>query len=179
MNHPLPATTGVTPEAGEANPSPWADPGAAGERLALEEFPTFILGRLAHAIQRDITSGYLDEFGLSAPQWRILAALAAYTPIAFSELVKLSMSDKALVSRAVQSLAGAGLAQADADPEHGKKLVCRITPKGRRLYQRVLPRAQQAQASILALLEREERVALHAALVKLREALGATPPARG
>lgn len=151
--------------------SPWADPGEAGENLSLEDFPTFLFVRVAGAMQRDVTAGYLADFELNAPQWRVLAALAAYTPIPFSELVKLSNSDKALVSRSLQALAESGWAQVDADPDHGKRLVCSITPKGRKLYQRVLPRAQAAQAGILALLERDERMALHATLLKLRRAL--------
>ncbi|MBI2770884.1 MAG: winged helix-turn-helix transcriptional regulator [Burkholderiales bacterium] len=155
--------------------SPWAEPGAAGERLTLEDFPTFLFVRLASAMQRDVTAGYLADFELNAPQWRVLAALAAYAPIPFSELVKLSMSDKALVSRSLQALAGRGLAQVKADPDHGKKLVCHITAKGRALYQKVLPRAQAAQADILALLGKDERVALHATLQKLRAALDTRP----
>lgn len=78
------------------------------------------------------------------------------------------MSDKALVSRSLQTLAERGLAQVDADPEHGKRLVCKITPKGRRLYVKVLPRAKAAQAEILALLDPDERVALYSALGKLK-----------
>lgn len=161
--------------AARADVSPWAEPGAAGEQLALEDFPTFLFVRLASVMQRDVTAGYLAEFDLNASQWRVLAALAAYTPIPFSGLVKLSMTDKALVSRSVQSLAERDLAQVDADPGHGKKLVCKITAKGRQLYRRVLPRAQAAQADILLLLERDERVALHAALLKLRQALDSKP----
>lgn len=155
--------------------SPWADPGAAGEHLALEDFPSFLFTRLASAMQRDVTAGYLADFGLTSPQWRVLAALAAYSPIPFSELVKLSMADKALVSRSVQAIAGQGWAKVEADPDHGKKVVCAITPKGRALYRRVLPRAQAAQAQVLALLDRDERVALHAALLKLRSALDSKP----
>ena len=157
--------------------SPWADPGEAGEQLALEDFPTFLFVRLASAMQRDVTAGYLADFELNASQWRVLAALAAYTPIPFSELVKLSMSDKALVSRSVQALAESGLALVEADPGHGKKLVCAITPKGKALYKRVLPKAQAAQADILFKLERDERIALHSALLKLRDAFGAVPEA--
>ena len=155
----------------EAPLSPWAEPGKAGEHLSLEDFPSFLFVRLASAMQRDVTASYLSEFELNAPQWRVLAALATYSPIPFGELVKLSMSDKALVSRSVQAIAERGLATVESDPGHGKKLVCSITAKGRALYQRVLPRAQAAQAKILGLLEKEERVALHAALVKLRAAL--------
>lgn len=157
--------------AARTDSSPWAEPGAAGEQLALQDFPTFLFVRLASVMQRDVTAGYLAEFELNASQWRVLAALAAYTPIPFSELVKLSMTDKALVSRSVQALAERGLARVDADPDHGKKLVCKITAKGRQMYRRVLPRAQAAQAKVLMLLERDERVALHAVLLKLRQAL--------
>lgn len=151
--------------------SPWAEPGKAGERLALEDFPTFLFLRLAGVMQRDITASYLAEFELNTPQWRVLAALHAYAPIAFSELVKLTTSDKALVSRTLSALADRGLAQAKADPDHGRKAVCLITAKGRALYKRVLPKAQAAQSRVLELLERDERVALHAILGKLRAAL--------
>lgn len=153
--------------------SPWRDPGARGEALGLEDFPSFIIGRLSSALQREMTAAYLQECDLPAPQWRVLAALAAKAPIAFSELVKLSTSDKALVSRTVQTLVERGLAQVDVDPGHGKKRVCRITPEGRALYRRVLPRARQAQARIIALLEPDERALLHALLLKLGAALAA------
>lgn len=165
--------TAHPPAADAARLSPWADPGPAGEHLALEDFPSFLLVRLAHAMQRDVTAGCLADTELSVPQWRVLAALAAYAPIPFGELVSLSMSDKSLVSRSVKALAESGLAQVQADPGHGKKLVCRITRKGRSLYARVLPRAQAAQADLLSLFARDERVALHEALLKLGSALEA------
>lgn len=159
------------PEESNAQFSPWAEPGKAGEHLALEDFPSFLFVRLANVMQRDVTGSYLSEFELNPSQWRVLAALATYSPIPFGELVNLSMSDKALVSRSVQAIAERGFAKVESHPHHGKKLVCSITAKGRALYKRVLPRAQAAQAEILGLLEKDERVALHAALVKLRLAL--------
>lgn len=155
----------------ETAQSPWADPGPDGENLQVEDFPSFVLGHLASTLQREVASGYLGEFELTTPEWRTLAALATYTPIPFSELVKLSMSDKALVSRSAQSLSVRGLASVEADPDHGKRVVCRITVKGRTLYQRVLRQAQRVQAEILSLLDPAERVALHATLLKLRDAL--------
>lgn len=163
----------AAPQAAPA--SPWSDPGANGENLALEDFPSFFFIRLAAAMQRDVTAGYLADVELNASQWRVLAALAAYTPISFSELVKLSMSDKALVSRSLQVLAQREFATIEPDPAHGKKLICRIAPKGRALYRKLLPRAQAAQAGILRLLDHDERVALHAALVKLRAQLDIRP----
>jgi DNA-binding MarR family transcriptional regulator len=150
--------------------SPWADPGEAGEQLALEDFPTFLFGRVASFMQRDVAASYLKEVELNAPQWRVLGALATYTAIPFSELVAMSMSDKALVSRSLQTLAQRGLAHVKADPQHGKKLVCKISAKGHALYKKVLPRARRAQAAVLFKLSRDERIALHAALLKLQDA---------
>lgn len=163
----LPAQPAATPR------SPWADPGAANEELAVEEFPSFLFFRLSGVMQRDVVGGYLADFGLNTAQWHVLSALAAFTPIPFSELVKRSLSDKARVSRSLQALEGRELAEVEPDPAHGKRLVCRITPRGRALYRKLMPRAQEAQASILRLLDRDERVALYSALIKLRAALDA------
>jgi len=159
--------------AAAASESSWGDPGHLGENLALEDFPSFLFVRLANSMQRNVTAGYLAHFELNPAQWRVLAALAVYSPIPFSELVKLSMSDKALVSRSVQVIADRGWAKVQVDPSHGKKRVCTITRKGRVLYERVLPQAQAAQAQILNLLDRDERIALHATLLKLRAVLDA------
>jgi DNA-binding MarR family transcriptional regulator len=167
----------TTDRAPNTSTCPWADLGSQGEHLGVEDLPSFILIRLANSLQREVTSTYLEAFDLTTPQWRTLAALAVHTPIAFGELVRLSLSDKALVSRSTQALARRGLAKVEADPEHGKKMVCTVTAKGRTLYQRVLARAQQAQSEILRRLEPEDRVALYHSLQKLRDALASRPAA--
>lgn len=171
-------TTSRAPAPGldDSQVSPWADPGPAGENLRVEDFPTFIVGRLAAALQREVSSKYLQAFDLPLPQWRVLAALAAYTPMPFSELVRLSSSDKALVSRAVQALVGRGLVLSDVDPGHGKKIICRLTPKGRALYQRVYLRGREAQARLLGRMAPDDRAQLHSLLVKLTGVVGEGMP---
>ncbi len=160
-----------TQAAATDDPCPWIDPGPDGERLGLEDFLTFKLTRLASAGQRSVTATYLEKFNLGISEWQQLAALARYSPAPFGQLVSLSSLDKALVSRSIRSLVARGLATTSPDPEHGKRLVCSISAKGRALFRRILPQAQRRQAALLARLSTQERIVLHQALRKLEAAL--------
>lgn len=152
-------------------PSAWRDLGEGGRNLGFEDFPTFVVGRLFYMLQKTITSEHIAPSRLTPPEWRILAALAAYSTIGLTELVKLSMSDKGLVSRSLQRLCQLGYAQTRPDPQHRKKVVCDITAAGRVLYEELMPGLQQAQAGLISVLDEEERVALLASLNKLRREL--------
>lgn len=146
---------------------PWRELAADGGELTLEDFLTFRLGRLANASQRLITTRYLEPHGLKVPEWRMLAALAAFAPMPFSRLVQVSSSDKALVSRTLRQLVERQLAHSQADPEHGRRIICDITPQGLELYHRIMPEARRRQAMLLHVLEPEERSALYRILGKL------------
>ncbi len=158
-------------EAGEEEACPWRDLQPGGTNLRLEDFLTFILGRLGNAGQRVITARYLEPFDVTVTEWRMLAALAAFAPMSFGKLVEVSSSDKALVSRTLRRLAERGLAVAEQDPANARKVVCAITEEGRALYRKILPVAQQRQAELLGVLSEDERVALYRILHKLDRVL--------
>ena len=69
---------------------------------------------------------------------------------------------------AAQTLGGGRRRMADS----GAPVILTITPKGRRLYETLLPVAQRNQARLLYLLTREERRALWTILNKLFAAIG-------
>lgn len=150
---------------------PWRNLAADGGELSLEDFLTFRLGRLGNASQRLITTRYLESHGLKVPEWRMLAALAAFAPMPFSRLVQVSSSDKALVSRTLRQLVERGLAQTHTDPYHGRRIVCEITASGMEFYHRIMPEARRRQAMWLHALEPDERSALYRILDKLEYGL--------
>jgi len=165
--------------------SPWLDLGARGEKLPLNAFPSFLILRLAAAIQREVMPRYTRKFGVSLPEWRLLAQLAvAPRPMQFFELVARSTMDKALVSRALQKLVDNRLALAVANPEHGRQLLVSSTRAGKELYARVLPAARGEQAALLSNLTDDERIMFHAVLLKLLQGFEAeqkeqdAPPVR-
>ena len=54
-----------------------------------------------------IANAYEQEFGLTIPEWRVLAVLARYPNLSAIEVSERAAMDKVAVSRAVQSLIAA------------------------------------------------------------------------
>lgn len=159
--------------------NPWANVEPDGATLHIGHFLTFQIIRLANAAKANVTRKYLADFGLSVPEWRLLAMTVRFEPVRFSELVANSSIDKGQASRTLQVLTRRGLIAAQTlgggrrrAAESGAPVILTITGKGRRLYETLLPVAQRNQARLLHLLTREERRALWIILNKLFAAIG-------
>ena len=154
-----------------------------GRHLHIGDFLTFQLIRLANAAKANVTRQYLADFGLSVPEWRLLAMTIRFEPVRFSELVANSSMDKGQASRTLQALTRNGLIAARDAGTGGKRasdssapVILTVTAKGRRLYATALPVAQRNQARLLMLLTREERKQLYVILYKLYSAIGGRDP---
>ncbi|MGH8261829.1 MAG: MarR family winged helix-turn-helix transcriptional regulator, partial [Steroidobacteraceae bacterium] len=159
--------------------NPWEDVGRDGRTLHIGQFLTFQIIRLANAAKSNVTRKYLADFGLSVPEWRLLAMTIRFEPVRFSELVANSSIDKGQASRTLQVLTKRGLIAARSlgggprkAADSGAPVILTTTGKGRRLYDTLLPVAQRNQARLLHLLTRQERKALHVILNKLFAAIG-------
>jgi DNA-binding MarR family transcriptional regulator len=157
--------------------SPWRELGRAGERLAVQEFPTFLFERIASLAKRKLTKQYLDRWGLSMPEWRLLNIVARLSPTNFGAIMQLSTMDKAQISLTLRSLAyREWIAIGNAEPGRGERArrpsrVVTITAAGRATIRKVLPDARRAQTRLLAQLTAEERVRLYALLRKTLDTL--------
>lgn len=150
------------PEAGA-----WADPGAHGSNLKINEFLTFHLIRLAGMAKNCVTREYLDPAGLSVPEWRLLATVVTYSPIAFSDVVAASTMDKGQVSRTLRSAQAKGLVSTEVVPgqlrpndpyaSSASRILVSATPAGREMYEKVMPVAQSYQLGLIELMTPEER----------------------
>jgi len=162
-----------------ASANPWLDVGE-GRKLHIGEFLTFQVIRLANAMKANVTRRYLADFGLSVPEWRLIAMTIRFQPVRFSELVANSSMDKGQASRTLQMLTKRGLiatrpagrASRRAGDSIAAPVILTATPRGRRLYRTLLPVAQRNQARLLGLLSRSERAVLYRALAKLYEDIG-------
>ncbi|HTV50999.1 MAG TPA: MarR family winged helix-turn-helix transcriptional regulator [Steroidobacteraceae bacterium] len=171
------------PAAGtRAGDNPWVNVGD-GRHLHIGDFLTFQLIRLANAAKANVTRQYLADFGLSVPEWRLLAMTIRFEPVRFSELVARSSMDKGQASRTLQALTRRGLIAARDAGTGGKRasdssapVILTVTSKGRKLYATALPVAQRNQARLLMLLTREERKQLYIVLSKLHSAIGDRDP---
>jgi DNA-binding MarR family transcriptional regulator len=159
--------------------NPWVNVEHDGGTLHIGHFLTFQIIRLANAAKANVTRKYLADFGLSVPEWRLLAMTVRFEPVRFSELVANSSIDKGQASRTLQVLTRRGLIAAQTlgggrrrAADGGAPVILTVTAKGRRLYETLLPVAQRNQARLLHLLTREERKVLWTILNKLFAAIG-------
>ncbi|HEY0941606.1 MAG TPA: MarR family winged helix-turn-helix transcriptional regulator [Steroidobacter sp.] len=160
--------------------SPWSKVSSSGSHLNVEDFLTFRLTRLSNSLRTNLTKPYLESFGLSLPEWRLLALVARFAPMRFSEVTARSGMDKGQVSRTLRVMASRGLTKTKAIRDRGSRstealaapVMVSITPKGTSLYKAVLPVARKRQADMLLALSQPERVALYSIIDKLSANIG-------
>ena len=136
--------------------------------------------RLSNALRTNLTKRYLEEFELSLPEWRLLALVARFSPMRFSEVTARSSMDKGQVSRTLRVMASRGLTKMKTIKDRGSRstealaapVMVSITPKGTTLYKAVLPVARKRQADVLLTLSDSERAALYSTIDKLYATIG-------
>ena len=105
------------------------------DELILEEFLPYRLSITSHTVSTNIARIYEKRFGVSIPEWRVIAILGRFPGLSAVEVAERTMMDKVAVSRAVTKLIKAGRIDrefADADR--------RRAPGGRRVSTRVIRR---------------------------------------
>jgi DNA-binding MarR family transcriptional regulator len=138
-------------------------------RLLLEHFMPYRLAVLSNVVATSIASAYERDFGLTMPQWRVLAVLARYPSSSAVEVSERAALDKVAVSRAVQSLVAAGHIERAADRGDRRRHVLNLSPSGRAVYMRVAPRALRYERQLLDALSPAERRTLDRLIARLLE----------
>src|SRR5690606_8478021 len=72
--------------------------------LALETFLPYRLNRLAEAVSREFYAVYRKKYGLTRPEWRLLATLGQFGTMTATAVARHSAMHKTKVSRAVTAL---------------------------------------------------------------------------
>ncbi len=140
------------------------------DALVLDAFLPYRLAVLANAVSRAIARRYEDEFGLSIPEWRVMALLGAEPGLTASEVAEATPMDKVAISRAVKGLMEAGRLKAAADKADGRRQLLSLTPAGLAIYRRIVPRARELEARLLAGLTTQDRAALDRLIDSLSDA---------
>ncbi len=114
--------------------------------LRLDHFLPYRLSVLAAAVSRRFADKYRKSFGLTIPEWRVMAVLGFFKPMSSNRIVEHTSMDKAKVSRAVARLIRRGLLTRRHHPVDGRLLVLGFSPKGRRIYRRIARLAREWEA---------------------------------
>ena len=141
-------------------------------RFRLADFLPYQLSVASNAVSRAVAigTGYESRFGLTAAEWRVLAAVTAAGHPTQVELGEATGMDKMTISRAVAGLTTRRLIDRARDTGDRRTLRLSPTDEGRRIHDIVAPQALEVEERLLAALSPGEAEALRAALAHLRKA---------
>jgi DNA-binding MarR family transcriptional regulator len=137
------------------------------EEFRLEEFLPYELSVAANRTSRLFARHYSKEFGLSIAEWRVMAVVGRLGDISPGGVAERTEMDKVKVSRAAAGLVAAGLLQQLPDPEDGRARRLRLTARGERVHQAIIPRARALEAQLAEGLSAAEWSALRQVLRRL------------
>jgi DNA-binding MarR family transcriptional regulator len=127
------------------------------------------ISRLARILDRQVEEGYA-EFGLNTAQFGVLAALrragAPYCLTPTSLYNSLLVSSGAMTNR-LERLTAAGYVRRIPDPSDGRSILVALTPKGKRLIDRVVAQHYDLERELLASLSADEQRTLTEILRRL------------
>jgi DNA-binding MarR family transcriptional regulator len=127
------------------------------EKLHLEGFLPYRLSVLSNTVSSAIAAAYFANFGLSIPEWRVMAVLAANPGLSAAEVTARTAMDKVAVSRAVATLLAAGRLRRTTAPADRRRTHLALTTAGARVYGQVVPMALDYERQLVAPLSRSDR----------------------
>ena len=119
------------------------------DELILEEFLPYRLSVSSHTVSTNIARVYEKRFGVSIPEWRVIAILGRYPGLSAVEVADRTLMDKVAVSRAVTRLIKNGRIDrqfADADR---RRSILNLSDEGHRVHNEIAPLALQFERELL------------------------------
>ena len=145
------------------------DDAGPADRLHLDRFIPYRLSVLTNIVSMSIAHAYEREFGLSIPEWRVMAVLARYPDLSAIEVGERTAMDKVAVSRAVQSLLARRRLTRGYDRIDKRRSMLRLSAAGQSVYKRVAPLALNYERRLLDALSASDRRALDRLIGRLME----------
>ncbi len=137
------------------------------KELILENFLPYKLSILSNTVSSAIAIAYDKRFGLSIPEWRVIAVLARFPGLSAVEVADRTMMDKVAVSRAVSKLLKNGRLDREFADADRRRSILNLSEEGRRVHDGVAPLALKFEADLLEGLSDEEISALNSTIERL------------
>ena len=146
--------------------------------LSLERFVPYRLSVLANTVSAALSGAYARRFGLTVPEWRVIAVLARAPGLSAAEVAARTAMDKVAVSRAVAGLARSGRVRRAQATRDRRRSVLTLTTRGRSVYRRIVPLALAYERRLLETLSADEQAKFGELLARLLDRARRLGPAR-
>lgn len=139
--------------------------------LSLRQFLPYRCNNLGERISTSLSRIYVDRFGISISEWRILATLAEHGQLQARQISQQTHMDKVRVSRAVASLQARGLLARQTCEHDSRAANISLTAQGTALFREIAPQALAWEQELLQTLDKTQRETLFLLLDKLESQL--------
>jgi len=119
------------------------------DELILEKFMPYRLARLSSTVSSTIARVYDKEFGLSIPEWRVIAILGRFPGLSAVEVAEQTFLDKVAVSRAVTKLLKSGRIDREFADADRRRSILNLSEKGRDVHDSVAKLALDFEKNLL------------------------------
>lgn len=137
------------------------------KELILEDFLPYRLAILSHTVSSLIARVYDKRFGLTIPEWRVIAIVGRFSGLSAVEVAERTMLDKVAVSRAVTKLIKAGRIDREFADADRRRSILTLSEDGRKVHDEVAPLAMAMEDDLLHGLADDEIAILNTVIERL------------
>lgn len=111
---------------------------------------------------------YRNRFGLSVPEWRVMAVLGDAGALTQRDLTRRTLMDKVAVNRACKVLEERGFAARTPNEQDGRSHLLDLTDDGKAIYAQIMPLAIKMEKQLFSCFDEGELEQFRAFLANLR-----------
>jgi DNA-binding MarR family transcriptional regulator len=111
------------------------------DELILEDFLPYRLSITSHTVSTNIARVYEKRFGVSIPEWRVIAILGRYPGLSAVEVAERTLMDKVAVSRAVTKLIKNGRIDREFADADRRRSILNLSDEGWQVHNEIAPLA--------------------------------------
>lgn len=137
------------------------------EVLNLESFLPYRLSVLSHTISTTIAKAYESKFGVSIPEWRVIAILGRFPGLSAVEVADRTMLDKVAVSRAVTKLIKSGRIDREFADADRRRSILNLSEEGKQVHDEIAPLALAFELELLQGISAEDLEVFNVVLERL------------
>jgi DNA-binding MarR family transcriptional regulator len=126
------------------------------DELILEDFLPYRLSITSHTVSTNIARIYEKRFGVSIPEWRVIAILGRYPGLSAVEVADRTLMDKVAVSRAVTKLIKNGRIDREFADADRRRSILNLSEEGRKVHNEIAPLALEFERQLVEDLSAED-----------------------
>jgi DNA-binding MarR family transcriptional regulator len=142
----------------------------------LDRFLPYLVNKLASRLSNELAAVYQRRFGITIPEWRVIAHLAANRNVSIREIFDRVAMDKAKVSRAAARLELSGHVKKTVNAADRRLIELQLTAKGQKLFENIEPLALAYEREALSALSPQEAELFRTLIGKLLAERVELPP---